>query len=71
MKTCHRTSFTALFTTALAFAPALAHAHPGHSAFDWTVLPHGGHLSEHAFLFTILALATAGFVAYRAASRKR
>ncbi len=48
-----------------------AHGHPGHSAFDPTVLPHGGHLSEHAFLFTILAVTLVGLVSYWAASRKR
>ena len=71
MKITRRSLSTAVITSALAFAPALAQAHPGHSVFDWTVLPHGGHESEQAFLFTILALATVGFVSHWVASRKR
>jgi hypothetical protein len=51
--------------------PTFAQAHPGHSVFDWTVLPHGGHESAYALLFTILALTTVCFVSYWVASRKR
>lgn len=51
--------------------PTLAQAHPGHSAFDWTVLPHPGHEKDYAVLFTILALTTIGCVGHWVASRKR
>ena len=51
--------------------PTLAEAHPGHSAFDWTVLPHNGHTSEHAVFFSLLALTAIGCVAHWMATRKR
>lgn len=59
-------AFAALLTTA-----SFAQAHPGHSAFDWTVPPHPGHASEHALLFILLALTVVGCVAHWVASRKR
>ena len=59
-------AFAALLATS-----HLAQAHPGHSAFDWTVRPHSGHAGEHAVFFIILALTVVGFVSFRLVSRKR
>lgn len=58
-------------SAALLTTSSFARAHPGHSAFDWTVLPHAGHEKDYAMLFVILALTTIGCVGHWVASRKR
>jgi hypothetical protein len=39
------------FLAALALLPAIAVAHPGHSAFDPTVALHPGHAGEYLLVF--------------------
>jgi hypothetical protein len=39
-----------LLTLTFLTLPALAFAHPGHSAFDPTQVPHAGHAWEYAVL---------------------
>ena len=57
LRTAHATAVVAVF-------PALANAHPGHSAFDFTSgVPHRGHESEFAILLIIAALVTLLLVA--------
>jgi hypothetical protein len=71
MKPTHspnRTAVVALF----AALPALAHAHPGHSALDWfSNAPHAGHENEYATLLSILALIVLALAGYWLAWRKR
>jgi hypothetical protein len=44
-----------IFTLIVLTLPALALAHPGHSAFDPTQRPHTGHAWEYAALIFALA----------------
>ena len=48
-----------LLTTAALLLPSLALAHPGHSAFDPTQMPHAGHTWERLAVIVALALAFA------------
>ena len=69
------TSLTARIASVLAlFAvwPALAQAHPGHSALDWfSGAPHTGHESEYAVVLNALAILILAAGIYRLGSRKR
>lgn len=57
--------FHTLVAAALSFAPALAQAHPGHSAFDPAAgPPHAGHEHEIAAFFIALGI-TAAFLGAR------
>lgn len=66
---------TARFAALLALLttlPALAQAHPGHSAVDWfTAAPHLGHESEYAIWFSIAGILTLAYGIYRLGTRKR
>lgn len=66
---------TARFAALLALLttlPALAQAHPGHSAVDWfTAAPHTGHGSEYAIWFSIAGILTLAYGIYRLGTRKR
>ncbi len=69
------TKSTARFASLLALLttlPALAQAHPGHSAVDWfTAAPHTGHESEYAMWLSIAGVLTLAFGIYRLGTRKR
>ena len=63
---------TALISTAIALAPVLALAHPGHSALDFTAgAPHAGHESEIGTLLIATALTVALFVGARWLTARR
>ncbi len=70
-----RTSFAARCAsvlTLLAGLPALAQAHPGHSAFDWySYAPHTGHESEYAVVLNVLAILILAAGIYGLGTRKR
>jgi hypothetical protein len=57
------------FIAALTLLPAIAVAHPGHSAFDPTVAPHPGHAGEFLLVlcgaFGLLLYAVRGFLKNR------
>jgi len=57
------------FLAALALLPAIAVAHPGHSAFDPTVAPHPGHAGE--YLLVLCGAAGVVFFAVRALLKNR
>jgi hypothetical protein len=54
---------------AFALLPAIAVAHPGHSAFDPTVVPHPGHAGE--YLLAFCGVVGAAFFASRVFWKKR
>ncbi len=63
---------TALSSTAIALFPALAFAHPGHSALDFTAgSPHAGHESEIGTLLIATALTLALFAGARLLTSRR
>ena len=63
---------TALTSAAVAFLPALALAHPGHSALDFSAgPPHAGHGSELSTLLVATALTVALFASARWLSSRR
>jgi hypothetical protein len=52
--------------------PALAQAHPGHSAIDWfSAAPHAGHDSEYAIWCSAVGVLTLAYGIYRLGTRKR
>ena len=56
----------------LAALPAMAHAHPGHSALNWfSGAPHLGHESEYAAVLNVLAVLILAAGIYGLAARKR
>jgi len=66
---------TARFAALLALLttlPALAQAHPGHSAVDWfTAAPHSGHESEYAIWLSVAGILTLAYGIYRLGTRQR
>jgi hypothetical protein len=70
MKLSSLRSLAAGFAT-FVFTTGLAQAHPGHSVFDPTVMPHAGHLGEHATFIAVIAVASLGCVAHWMAKRNR
>ena len=67
MKATRSTSLTALFTTAIAFAPALAQAHPGHGANSFASgFAHPAHGLDH-----ILAMLAVGLWAVQLGGRAK
>ncbi len=67
----HHRILQSLFTASLLLLPALAQAHPGHSAFDPSVgLPHPGHESEWALVMILMALAAISIGARWIVSRR-
>lgn len=57
MKTKHSTKFIRAILLGLSLAPALALAHPGHSAFDAAAgMPHPGHEAEYFVIAGLIAL---------------
>jgi hypothetical protein len=72
MKPTSLTARIASVFALLAAWPALAEAHPGHSAFDWfSYAPHTGHESEYAVVLNVLAILIIAAGIYRLGSRKR
>jgi hypothetical protein len=56
----------------LAALPALASAHPGHSALDWfTTPPHAGHESEYGFWVSTTGILALAYGIYSLGTRKR
>lgn len=57
MNTKHTTTLIKALSIGLIFAPVLAQAHPGHSAFDPTAaMPHPGHESEYLVVAALIAI---------------
>ena len=65
-------SIRKLLPALAALSPAIASAHPGHSAFDPTAgLPHAGHESELGTLLLATALTVAVFASARWLAERR
>lgn len=72
MKPTSPTARIASVFALLATWPALAQAHPGHSAIDWfSGVPHPGHESEYAVVLNVLAILILAAGIYRLGTRSR